>query len=76
MKIGNVDVSDFDFGIGWQSKGNYPDWQSWALSALHNQLPGELTNKTFGMFIATVLGFYFRIHLLGPSGYMKLKGEE
>ena len=75
MKIGVVEVTDFDLGIGWQSKGNYPSYQSWLLSAIHNQAPGELTRSTFGMFIITILGFYFRVHILGPGGYEKLGGE-
>ena len=75
VKIGKVEVTDFDIGVGWQTKGNYGSWRPWIISALHNQVPGELTKNIFGMFIVTILGFYFRVHILGPGGYRNLKGE-
>ena len=59
--------TDFDIGIGWQSKGNCGSWRVWALSVYHNQNPGELTKNLIGMFIITVLGFYFRVYVMGPD---------
>ena len=63
MKIGGVDVSDFDIGIGWQTKGNYGGWRLWILSAYNNQYQGDITKNNIGMFMITVIGFYFRIHV-------------
>ena len=63
---GVSDIADFDIGIGWQSWGNYGSWASWALSYNNSEGIGEITRKSMNMIMVTVLGFYFRIYLLGP----------
>ena len=63
MKIGGVEVTDFDIGIGWQTKGNYGSWRSWVFSAFHNRYQGDLTKNVFGVFMITLLGFYIRIQV-------------
>ncbi len=78
MKIGGVTVSDFDIGIGWQTKGNYGGWKMWIFSAFHNQYHGDLTKSNIGMAMITVLGFYARIHIfrsdLPSKQWMKTNG--
>ena len=67
MRIGGVNATDFDVGIGWQTKGNYGGWKSWMFSAFHNQYPGHITKSIIGMFMITILGFYVRVHLFRPD---------
>ena len=75
MKLGGVEVIDFDIGVGWQTKGNYGGWEMWLFSVVCNQLPGELTPNMFGTFMITILGFYFRIHVFGPHGDINSRRE-
>jgi hypothetical protein len=67
--------SDFDLAIGWQTTGNYADMKSWLYSFIHRGNQGELTEKYMTIYMLTLVGFYIRLHLIGPSGYAKLKGD-
>lgn len=68
-------ITDFDIGIGWQTWGNYGSWSKWALSYDNSEGIGEITRKSMNMTIVTVLGFYFRIYLLGPHIEKANKGQ-
>ena len=69
-------ITDFDIGIGWQTWGNYGSWSSWALSYDNSEGVGEITRKSMNMTMVTVLGFYFRIYLLGPRIEKANGGQE
>ena len=59
-------ITDFDIGIGWQTWGNCDSWSKWALNYYISKSLGEITRRFLNMTEVTVLGFYFRIYLLGP----------
>ena len=55
-----------DFDIGWQTKGNYDHFKQWLFSVIRLRRPGKESGRYFSMAIITFLGFYARIHLIGP----------
>ena len=76
MKKEILNWSDFDLAIGWQTKGNYPSLKSWLFSFVHRGNQGKLTNKIMAVYMVTIIGFYIRFHLIGPKGYMELRGDQ
>ena len=61
------EMTDFDIGVGWQTKGNYGSWRCWAFNVYRNEGIGEMTQNQLGMVMITVLGFYFRIYVMDQS---------
>ena len=68
--------SDFDLAIGWQTPGNYPSWKSWMISFVHKGNQGELTRKFMLVYMLTFFGLYVRLHIIGPKGFMELRGDQ
>ena len=52
-----------DIAIGWQSKGNYANWKMWIFSVLHGQNLSARDEGKCGVYMITLLGFYFQVYL-------------
>jgi len=74
--FGAKGMTDFDIGIGWQTRGNYDNFKQWAYSVIRLRRAGEESGRYFSMAIITVLGLYARIHLLGPLMETNNQGQE
>ena len=74
--FGAKGMTDFDIGIGWQTRGNYDHFKQWVFSVVRLRRAGEVSGRYFSMAIITVLGLYARIHLLGPLMETKIQGHE
>ena len=68
--------SDLDIAIGWQTPGNYANWKTWTISYVRREAPGDLTTKTIRIYMITFIGFYGRLHLMGPKGFAKLREDQ
>jgi len=73
--FGAKGMTDFDIGIGWQTWGNYHGISQWGFSFFSNEGLGELSPKYYSMFQLTIIGFYFRVYLLGPDAIAHFKDE-
>jgi len=70
-------MTGFDIGIGWHNRrGCGGSWSSWAFSFVTQEALGELTPNHYKMFQLTILGFYFRVYLLGPIADIRSETEE
>ena len=74
--FGAKGMTDFDIGIGWQTRGNYDDFKQWVFSVIRLRRAGEISGRYFSLAMITILGFYARIHLLGPLMETNIQGQE
>lgn len=70
-------MTGFDIGIGWHNRrGCGGSWSSWAFSFVTNEALGEVTPNHYKMVQLTILGFYFRVYLLGPIANIRNETEQ
>ncbi len=74
--FGAKGMTDFDIGIGWQTRGNYDHFKQWVFSVVRLRRAGEVSGRYFSMAMITVLGLYARIHLIGPLMETNIQGQE
>ncbi len=69
-------MTGFDIGIGWHNRRGCGSWSGWAFSFVTQEALGELTPNHYKMFQLTILGFYFRVYLIGPIADIRSETEE
>ncbi len=74
--FGAKGMTDFDIGIGWQTRGNYDHFKQWVFSVIRLRRAGKESDRYFSMAMITFLGIYARIHLTGPLMETNTQGQE
>ena len=74
--FGQIDMTDFDIGIGWQTRGNFDSWSSWALNLTVNHGIGAMSPKYYAMIQLSLLGFYLRLYVHRPEAMDNFNNEK
>ncbi len=69
-------MTGIDIGIGWHNRSGCGSWSGWAFSFVTQKALGKLTPNHYKMVQLTILGFYFRVYLIGPIADIRSETEE